>query len=97
MNRATSLLMGPPVAIAFPKDLPSLVDDHQIGRVGESRCLSCGCTDSVACEGGCWWAAPGLCSRCAKKGAFLEVEILMKDPVAEEATRYLTSRGGSDS
>lgn len=28
------------------------------------RCEVCGCTDDRACPGGCWWARPGLCSRC---------------------------------
>lgn len=27
-------------------------------------CRRCGCTNDQACEGGCWWAAPGLCSAC---------------------------------
>lgn len=29
---------------------------------GDGVCLTCGCTDSVACEEGCRWAAPGECS-----------------------------------
>jgi hypothetical protein len=28
-------------------------------------CRKCGCTEDRACPGGCWWAAPGLCSSCA--------------------------------
>jgi hypothetical protein len=28
-------------------------------------CRGCGCTDEVACEGGCIWVEPDLCSRCA--------------------------------
>lgn len=28
-------------------------------------CRECGCTDDVACPGGCSWVEPGLCSRCA--------------------------------
>lgn len=27
-------------------------------------CRVCGCTDERACPGGCYWAAPGLCSSC---------------------------------
>ena len=27
-------------------------------------CRSCGCTDDRACEGGCWWVGPDLCSAC---------------------------------
>ena len=61
------ILLGPPVAVAFPEDLPAPVGRRRVGQFGELRCLSCGCTDSVACEGGCWWAAPGLCSQCAEE------------------------------
>jgi len=32
-------------------------------------CVGCGCADDAACIGGCWWAAPGLCSRCARQAA----------------------------
>jgi hypothetical protein len=32
---------------------------------GEDACVECGCTDSAACPGGCYWVAPGLCSSCA--------------------------------
>ena len=31
----------------------------------EEKCWVCGCTDNHACPGGCYWALPGLCSRCA--------------------------------
>lgn len=27
-------------------------------------CRGCGCSDAIACEGGCWWVARGLCNRC---------------------------------
>lgn len=27
-------------------------------------CTGCGCTDERACEGGCYWIGPTLCSRC---------------------------------
>jgi len=30
----------------------------------ERTCRICGCTDSRACEGGCGWAMPGICSKC---------------------------------
>lgn len=29
------------------------------------RCRECGCTDGRACEGGCWWVLPDVCSSCA--------------------------------
>ncbi len=31
------------------------------------HCAVCGCTDDHACEGGCYWVYPGLCSACAEK------------------------------
>ncbi len=30
-----------------------------------ARCRQCGCTDTQACAGGCWWVEPDLCSSCA--------------------------------
>lgn len=27
-------------------------------------CRICGCTDTQACEGGCWWVGTDLCSAC---------------------------------
>jgi hypothetical protein len=40
------------------------------GRTSRTRkvrtCKVCGCTDTRACEGGCWWVGPELCSRCGK-------------------------------
>lgn len=29
-------------------------------------CLSCRCTELRACEGGCGWALPNLCTRCSE-------------------------------
>lgn len=28
------------------------------------HCISCGCCEHKACDGGCVWATPTLCSRC---------------------------------
>lgn len=30
-----------------------------------NRCSICGCTDHRACDGGCFWVLPNICSRCA--------------------------------
>lgn len=30
----------------------------------EQTCLICSCTDSKACDGGCSWVLPGICSKC---------------------------------
>lgn len=35
----------------------------------EPRCRLCGCTNQRGCAGGCVWAAPDLCSRCARAEA----------------------------
>lgn len=32
-------------------------------------CRACGCSDDMACEGGCYWVEPGLCSSCVKPEA----------------------------
>lgn len=34
---------------------------------GPPTCRVCGCTDDHACEGGCWWVEPDLCSACAEE------------------------------
>lgn len=33
----------------------------------EQICRVCGCTENNACEGGCSWVEPDLCSACARK------------------------------
>ena len=42
-----------------------ITDDLRCANCGEFICLVCGCTESAACEGGCYWARPGVCSECA--------------------------------
>lgn len=34
-------------------------------RLGEMSCKGCGCTEDLACEGGCGWTGPEWCSQCA--------------------------------
>lgn len=34
---------------------------------GAEACRVCGCTWNNACDGGCFWAEPGLCSECVNK------------------------------
>lgn len=34
---------------------------------GSEACRVCGCTWNNACDGGCYWAEPGLCSNCVGK------------------------------
>jgi len=49
--------------------LPSvrLADPGAETPVEPRFCRTCGCTDSRACPGGCWWVEPDLCSACARK------------------------------
>ncbi len=36
-------------------------------RPGIRKCRICGCTEDHACEGGCYWVGPDLCSACEEK------------------------------
>ncbi len=36
-----------------------------LAAVAERTCRKCGCTDTHACEGGCFWVDSDLCSTCA--------------------------------
>jgi len=36
-------------------------------RPARGICRVCGCTDEEACEGGCTWVEPDLCSSCVEK------------------------------
>lgn len=36
-----------------------------VAAIGVTACRVCGCTDAVACDGGCGWTEPDLCSSCA--------------------------------
>lgn len=41
--------------------------EYIVPEDGAEACRVCGCTWNNACEGSCWWAAPGLCSTCVGK------------------------------
>lgn len=61
------LLEGGAEAMKFVEQLASAEFDRQvrISNGAENRCMSCGCSESRACSGGCAWAKPKLCTRCA--------------------------------
>jgi len=40
-----------------------VVTDPNVGPTIPT-CLECGCTEQFACEGGCSWAGPNVCSSC---------------------------------
>ena len=54
-------------------DLMYLMCDRIFTDIGSMishfmTCRHCGCTDDRACEGGCFWVSPNLCSACAERG-----------------------------
>lgn len=46
-------------------DAPTIRPDGKFRFTERGTCRVCGCTDERACPGGCVWAEPNLCSRCA--------------------------------
>ena len=49
-------------------DAPTLLPSGKFLFTPKGTCRVCGCTDEHACPGGCVWAEPNLCSRCALVG-----------------------------
>lgn len=49
---------------AFDRLPPALPD---LNPFGVAQCRRCGCTERHACPGGCAWATPDLCTRCAAR------------------------------
>jgi hypothetical protein len=45
---------------------PTIRTDGKFVFSAQGVCRVCGCTDERACPGGCVWAEPNLCSRCAR-------------------------------
>lgn len=45
-----------------PFSVTKKIEDIPVVEV--RTCISCGCTDDHACEGGCFWVGWNLCSRC---------------------------------
>lgn len=43
----------------------ALLAEHGVDLSDEPTCRGCGCSDSLACEEGCWWVEADLCSACA--------------------------------
>lgn len=68
--------------------------DYPLELGAPMECAVCGCTDEEACPGGCIWAAPGLCSRCAREGA--GAELLGPDPAEFEALSYDDGGAGDE-
>jgi len=53
---------------AEDRDAAEAARQARIAAGFEYACVVCGCSESRACPGGCVWAAPNLCSRCAYPG-----------------------------
>jgi hypothetical protein len=45
-------------------DYPRGFNEFMVDRASLRACAICGCTDDLACEGGCHWVGPNLCSAC---------------------------------
>lgn len=57
------------VLVFVPQSIATLIRSREAHRglgtlLPERFCRVCGCTESNACEGGCYWVEPDLCSRC---------------------------------
>lgn len=48
-------------------------------------CVRCGCQDYHACDGGCYWVEPDLCSQCAIASEFLDAGIVRNTTDSIEA------------
>lgn len=45
---------------------PTIRADGSFVLTVDATCRVCGCTSQHGCPGGCIWAEPNLCSRCAR-------------------------------
>lgn len=54
----------------------------------EQTCRICGCTDSKACEGGCSWVLPGICSKCVTREVPKCIELLVETIVQSHPDDY---------
>ena len=60
------------VSVAIGDAVPALSDDGlpvPIPSLLGPICCVCGCSEAKACEGGCAWAGPNLCTACIASGA----------------------------
>jgi len=49
-------------------DLCDVPGEENESLFDERKCRVCGCTDTNACLGGCYWVEEDLCSKCAEAG-----------------------------
>lgn len=50
---------------AAAADAPTVRLDGTFVWTDKGICRACGCSNEHGCPGGCIWAEPNLCSRCA--------------------------------
>jgi hypothetical protein len=48
----------------LPTTVATLAEGPDLAALGIRACRVCGCTLESACDGGCYWVGPDLCSRC---------------------------------
>lgn len=53
--------------------------------MSEETCKVCGCTNDKACDGGCWWVAKELCSKCADK--LIQENTQLKEQISKTIER----------
>lgn len=61
--------------------LQDYIAEYSLESFVQEECIFCGCTDDRACEGGCSWVLPGLCSKCAEKLSQIGLTTHSNDPV----------------
>lgn len=52
-------------ALAKSKEAEAKVDELVAAILDTPHCRECGCTNDMACPGGCFWVEEDLCSACA--------------------------------
>jgi len=78
VDEVAARLGRPSSFVARRARLTTLTESWRQAIAGDSRsvepvqgagvpCRDCGCTDGEACESGCWWVEPDLCSECAEE------------------------------
>lgn len=57
------------------------------------ECLGCGCTEERACEGGCAWHQPGICTTCARFADVILLGNARADRIVKSTMRLYVRHG----
>lgn len=57
------------------------------------RCRECGCTDTQACPGGCFWVDNDLCSRCHDDAQSAPPPAISIEQLKNDAVRIKKAEG----